>query len=194
LTGIEFELEEVGRGHKAGLERLPDTSLGERRVAVVLLALFLDRHAARVESDRRALVASFFARDPERFSLAPVLLADGHAIDAQRTLDEHAVARKPGGHALPAVQQRCAWSDQLKALALLEHVLLQLFPVLVASLEHPRHEGIEIGGRRVWRRLRTRNHGRRHEAGGENECEDSWLHDADLVQRRDPARPRVSSV
>src|SRR5690349_12459306 len=83
VTRIEFESEEIGGRYETRLERLANALLGQGRCARVLLLGRLGLFALGP-----SLFALVLHLDPERFRFASVLLADRHAIDAQRALDE----------------------------------------------------------------------------------------------------------
>ena len=107
--------------------------------------------ALRAES-----LTPLFPLDPVVLGLSAVGLRDRHAVHAQRAPDEDAVAWKPGVLAPPAVDGSAAGPEDLERFALVEDVLLQLRPVIVAPQQHARHERVEVG-RAGWSGLgRTR--------------------------------------
>ena len=66
-----------------------------------------------------------------------VRLADGDAVELDRAADEEAVADEPGVLAALAPERRVERAAQLDLLALVEDVLLQLLPVVVAASRAP---------------------------------------------------------
>ncbi len=76
--------------------------------------------------------------------LSALLLANRDAVSRTRTADEEPVANVPGVFAPLPPDGHVDRTAQLELLALVEDVLLQPFPVLVAPGEHRGHELIEI--------------------------------------------------
>src|SRR6185295_1858364 len=72
----------------------------------------------------------------------------GDAVEAHRTTHEESIARIPHVLALLSPEQRLRRTPKLDALLLVEDVLLNLLPVVVAAKQHLLHEGVELGRRR----------------------------------------------
>ena len=68
-------------------------------------------------------------------------------------------------------------------LVLIEDVLLQLFPILVAAREHPLHEGVQVALRTQWDGCRQEGEPGADEAGGQG-CRDTGRHVGTLRGRR----------
>src|SRR4029079_11961907 len=96
---------------------------------------------------------------PPRLLTPALVLADLHAVGRQRTLDEEPLAREPLILALEAVDLPSIQRGDVHRLALLEHVLLQLLPVVVALEQYATHERIEIRLRQ-WRNRASAHNGR----------------------------------
>src|SRR6185437_3568933 len=92
------------------------------------------------------------------FELAAVGFADGGAVRPKRALDEETLAQKPGVVLLLAPESQPAGSVERDLLALVEDVLLELLPVVVAARDDVLHEGVEDGLRRRPRRRERRPH------------------------------------
>src|SRR5205085_6099229 len=93
------------------------------------------------------LVALLLLLDPSRFGLATLFFGHFHAVRAGRNADENpGVARKPGVLAPEAVDLAPVEGRDLEGFVLLERVLLQLLPVVVAPRQHLLHEGVEVSG------------------------------------------------
>ena len=90
------------------------------------------------------LFAKLLARQPSRLLTTTLVLADLHAVGRQRTLDEEPVAREPLILAREAVDPLPVERGHVHRLALFEHVLLQLLPVVVALEQHAPHQRIEV--------------------------------------------------
>jgi hypothetical protein len=67
------------------------------------------------------------------------------AVDLERAADEEPVADVPGVVAPLAPDREARGAAQLELLALVEDVLLQLFPVVVPAGDHLVHERVEVG-------------------------------------------------
>src|SRR4029077_15892489 len=97
------------------------------------------------------------------FELAAVTIANLDAVELQWAPDEEAVADEPGVFAALAPDLRAAGAAHVEGLALVEDVLLQLLPVLVALRADLLHERVEVRrcaaadmGRRPWGQERPR--------------------------------------
>jgi hypothetical protein len=141
-AGLELEPQKVG-----GRDELRFAGESQQRIYVVrrgrLLCL---RFASRIPRARATGVTPALPFDPAPLVLLALWLAQRHAIEAYRAAHEHAVADVPRVLTLEAVEARAGGSPQLGAFPLVQHVLLQLAPVLVAPGEHLRHEGVEVAG------------------------------------------------
>ena len=140
MTGVELESQEVGGGDEARLERLAHAFLGQRRS----------------RSRRPGPGFAPFSRSARRFSRSSSSFS--HVSSALRRSSSPIVTPlmrsglltnlpSRGNHdglATHAIERRRAGADQLDRLALFEDVLLQLLPVVVAPLEHARHERIKV--------------------------------------------------
>src|SRR6185436_9292503 len=80
--------------------------------------------------------------------LAPLVLGGGDAIRSNGTADEETLADEPRVLAVEAVDRHAVRRGHLKALALLEHILFELLPVVVAAGEDLRHQFVEVRLRR----------------------------------------------
>src|SRR5262249_17188656 len=129
--------QKVRGGHESRLERIADALLA-RKLRVI-------GRPTRYGSFPSPFFPALLAVNPLLLGLASIGFGNGDAIGFERALDEHSVARKPGVLALRSPDRPCTGSGDLDRLALFEHVLLQLFPVVIASFQDARHERIEIG-------------------------------------------------
>ena len=105
--------------------------------------------AAASSAPALTAVAAFVARlDPAQvvgLELPAVRLADLDAVELQRAAHEEAVADVPGVFAALTPDRHTARPAQVNLFALVEDVLLQLLPVVVAMNEHVAHERVEVG-------------------------------------------------
>src|SRR5690606_10308175 len=82
---------------------------------------------------------------PVGLGLSPIGFRNLHAVGPHRTSHEDPVAHEPRMLAAESVEALAARAVQVERLALLEHLLLQLPPVLVPLLERLCHELVEVG-------------------------------------------------
>src|SRR5262249_30604521 len=103
----------------------------------------------------------------EKFVLVfpAVRVADRDAVELDGAAHEVAVANVPGVVVALAPQRRAGRPADVDRLPLVEDVLLQLLPVVVATLEDLPHEGVEVVLSREARRRGGKQ--RRDERGGD---------------------------
>jgi len=83
-------------------------------------------------------------RQPGVLGLAPLHLADRHAVGTDRTADEKTLARHPDILALAPEKGRCHRPEYAERIVLGERVLLKFLPVVVPTRQHRLHQTIEI--------------------------------------------------
>src|SRR2546428_4407971 len=159
LAFLELEPEKVRGRNELWLTRLFQQSVDVHSVALrISIVIERDDHAVVREADfvrRRGRLARRGSRAPllalllslqiigfERTALA---VAELYAVDLQRAADEEAVADVPGVFAPLAPDRDASRPPDVQRFPLVEDVLLQLLPVLVAFGQHLFHEGVEIG-------------------------------------------------
>ena len=148
---FEPEPQEVRRRDELGLTCLLQQSVQVGRRRRALLRTRSGRFDGRRTGPRRCLafrqtpLARLLAFQVIGFELAALRLGDRHAIHLHRTAYEEAVPDVPRVLAALTPEVGPIRPADVDALALVEHVLLQLLPVLVALRQHLAHEGIEIG-------------------------------------------------
>src|SRR4029453_12366181 len=134
----ELESEKVSGRHElrlaSQLEHLLEVASGGARAG-------RDRIGCRL----RLRVLPAMSGDPFALGRAPILVAQGHAVDANRTADEDAFLDEPRVFAIEAEQADLPGTEKICRLALVEDVLLQLFPVFVTLRQDASHEAVEIG-------------------------------------------------
>ena len=139
LARIEFEPEEVRRLDELRLDRLLedvfDGSRGRRGIGQL---------GCRSVPRRAPGLSTSLTGQPLVLGAAALALGDRHAIRTDRTADEKPLADEPGVVPLEAVEAGTPGARKLERLTLLEDVLLQLLPVLVAVGEDLRHQLVEI--------------------------------------------------
>src|SRR6476661_6645284 len=131
---IKTEPEEVRGRNELGLAGLPEQAFH----------IFRGRHRCGVAA-RAPTFAALLPREKIRLVPASVSLSDGNAVHLERTSDEEPVLDEPGVLAALAPERRLSRTADVDGLTLLEHVLLQLLPVLVARGQDLPHERIEVG-------------------------------------------------
>ena len=140
-----------------------------------------------------ALLAILLAAQPLLLGLAAIRFGQLDAIGADRAAHEDAVADEPGVFAAHAPEREAARPGEVERLLLLEHVLLQLFPVVVAARQDLLHEGVEVGlGRRRLQGRRRRRGQTAESAEASKEAkakqgEQGSSQHGDLAMRRTPA-------
>jgi hypothetical protein len=93
-----------------------------------------------------ALVARFRAPQEVVLVFLTIAFANRHAIEPYRTSNEIPFSNIPGVLALLAPDQDAAGSSQLRTFVLVQNVLLELFPVIVATRQDLCHEAVELAG------------------------------------------------
>ena len=93
-----------------------------------------------------ALGPAALASQPVGLGLAALGLAQRDPVYPQRTPDEHALAQEPRVVVPEAVEPGAARTGQVERFALVEDVLLELLPVLVATRQYPFHQAVEVRG------------------------------------------------
>src|SRR4029450_4730713 len=99
------------------------------------------------------LLVGPLALDPFLLGSPPLVFAKRDPLDLDGASDEDAGADEPGVLAVEAEQMDAPGPQEVGGLALVENVLLQLSPVVVAPADHLGHEAVE-GGRHRLRRQR----------------------------------------
>src|SRR5207247_1828247 len=143
LALLELEAEEVGRGDELRASCLFQQPVAEgvgRRIAGWKFRFGRD-NGHRGPLLTLALLAFLLPFQIVGLVFTPVAVRDVHAVDSQRAADEEAVADVPRVFATFAPDLHAAGTTDVDRLALVEHVLPQLPPVLVALLEHLLDEG-----------------------------------------------------
>ena len=93
---------------------------------------------------RRARVAPLRELEVLVLRLAALVFADRDAVELDGAPDEVAVADEPRVLAILAPHPGVAGTAKLGHLALVEDVLLKLFPVVVAACDDLLHERVEV--------------------------------------------------
>ena len=130
MARVELELQEVRRLDELRLERLADDILDTASDRVIARSV-----CATPSLRGLPLLAVLRAAQPPSLGTAALVFADRDAIHADRAADEEAGPREPEILTLEAVQPQPTECGDLQRLLLVERVLLQLFPVLVAPLQ-----------------------------------------------------------
>src|SRR5262249_17860517 len=134
----------IRRGDEPGLTRLFQQpvkiarSVGGRRVA----------GSRTVFAATVAPFAFLLTFEVVSLVLPPIRFADDGAVDFEGTADEEPVADEPGVVAALPPEQRLTGPADFGTFLLIEHELLQLFPVVVPPDQDFLHEGVKVGLRR----------------------------------------------
>src|SRR5207248_11182265 len=134
-----LEAQKVCGGHESRLSSLLDEAVDvlRRRVA----AAAGDGRIGGPLTASAPVVEVLRALEVIGFVLPAVRLTDLDAIDLHRAADEEAVPDVPIVLPPLAPDRHLVRAVQLELLALVQDVLLQLLPVVVALREHVAHEG-----------------------------------------------------
>ena len=82
--------------------------------------------------------------DPILLGVPAIRLAQRDPVEADRAAHKDAVPDVPGVLALEGKEPRTPWPEEVGGLALVEHVLLKLLPVVVPAGQDLGHELIEV--------------------------------------------------
>src|SRR6185436_13515983 len=148
---VELEPQEVRRRHELRLPRLANEPIHARGGLFARIVVVGTRDGADARAVGRRVLWSLPAFSPANelqvpvFELAAVAFADGRAVGLHRALDEEPVADEPGVVALFAPEAQAGGPVEDDLFALVEDVLLELLPVVVAPGDDVFHEGVEVG-------------------------------------------------
>ena len=139
---------------------LPSSNLNFRKYADEMNAFLL------------ALLALLLAAHVVELELRAVGVADRHAVHAHRAAHEVAVTQEPLVVAPLAPHRQLTRAADLDPVVLVEDVLLELLPVVVAPRDHLLHERVEIG---LGQERGGRRRGKRRDPDGDGKHEQRQL-------------------